>query len=47
MLLNVSIWFRDEENEGSGPQIMILHELNSDILEILDFAAAISKNDWS
>ena len=42
MLLNVFIWFLDQEN--IEPQIMILHEVISEILEISDFAAAIWKN---
>ena len=37
MLYNVLIWFLD-------PQIMILHEVISEILEISDFEAAILKN---
>ena len=34
MLYNLFIWFLDQENIGSDPQIMILHEVISDILEI-------------
>ena len=44
MLPSVFIWFLDQENIGLYPQIMILHEVISDILEISDFAAAILKN---
>ena len=45
MLSNVFIWFLDQENIDLDPQIMILHEVTSKILEISDFAAAILKND--
>ena len=34
MLCNVFIWFRDHENIVLDPQIMILHEVISEILEI-------------
>ena len=44
MLYNAFIWFLDQENIGLDPQIMILHEVISEILEILDFEAAILKN---
>ena len=44
MLYNVIIWFLDHENIGLDPQIMILHEVISGILEISDFEAAILKN---
>ena len=44
MLYNVLIWFIDQENIGLDPQIMILHEAISEILEISDFEAAIFKN---
>ena len=44
MLYNVLIWFLDQENIGSGPQIMILHKVISEILEISDFEASIVKN---
>ena len=44
MLCNMSIWFLDQENIGLDPQIIILHEVISEILEISDFAAAILKN---
>ena len=50
MLPNVFIWFLELENIGLDPQIMILHEVMSEILEISDFAAAILKNGdtyWS
>ena len=40
MLYNVFIWFLDQENIGLDPKIMILHEVISEILEILDFEAA-------
>ena len=45
MLYNVFIWFLDQENIGLDLQIMILHELICEILEISDFEAAILKND--
>ena len=45
MLPYVFIWFLDQENIGLNPQIMILHEVISEILEISDFAVAILKND--
>ena len=45
MLYNVFIWFLDQENIGLDPQIMILHEVISEILKISDFEAAILKND--
>ena len=32
---NVFIWFLDQENIGLDPQIMILHEVVSEILDIL------------
>ena len=41
MLRNVFIWFLDQENIGSDPQIMILLDVISEILEISDFAAVI------
>ena len=44
MLHNVSIWFLDQENIGLDPQIVILHEVISEILEISDFEAAIFQN---
>ena len=44
MLYNVFLWFLDQENIGLDPQIMILHEVISEILEISDFAVAILKN---
>ena len=44
MLPNVVIWFLDRENIGLDPQIMILHEVISEMFEISDFAAAILKN---
>ena len=44
MLPNVFIWFLDQENIGLDPQIMILAEVISEILEIWDFVAAILKN---
>ena len=44
MLYNVFIWFLDPENIGLDPQIMILHEAISEILEISDLGAAILKN---
>ena len=44
MLYNVFIWFLDKENIGLDPQIMIIHDVISEILEISDFAAAILKN---
>ena len=44
MLYNVLIWFLDQENIGFDTQIMILHEVISEILEISDFEAAILKN---
>ena len=44
MLPSVFIWFLDQENIGLDPQIMILHGVISEILEISDFAAAILKN---
>ena len=34
MLLNVFIWFLDQENIGLDPQILILHEVISEILEM-------------
>ena len=34
MLYNVFMWFLDQENIGLDPQIMILREVISDILEI-------------
>ena len=36
MLYNVLIWFLDQENIGLDPQIMILYEVISEILEISD-----------
>ena len=44
MLCNVFIRFLDQENIGFDPQIMILHEVISEISEISDFEAAILKN---
>ena len=44
MLYDVFIWFLDQETIGLDPQIMILHEVISDILEISGFEAAILKN---
>ena len=44
MLSNVFIWFLDKENIGLDPQIKIIHEVISEILEISDFAAVILKN---
>ena len=44
MLYNMFIWFLDQENIGLDPQIMILHEVISEIFEISDFEAAILKN---
>ena len=44
MLPNVFIWLIDQENIGLDPQIMILHEVISEIMKISDFAAAILKN---
>ena len=44
MLSNVFIWFLDQEDIGLDPQIMILDEVISEILENSDFAAAILKN---
>ena len=44
MLHNVFIWFLDHENIGLDTQIMILHEVISEILEISEFEAAILKN---
>ena len=41
MLYNLFIWFLDHENIGLVPQIMILLEVISEILEISDFEAAI------
>ena len=41
MLYNMLIWFLDQENINLDPQIMILHEVISEILEISDFEAAI------
>ena len=41
MLYNVFIWFLDQANIGLDPQIMILHKVISEILEISDFEAAI------
>ena len=43
MLHNVFIWFLDQENIGLDVQILILHEVISEILEISDFVAAILK----
>ena len=34
MLYNVFVWFLDQENIGLDPQIMILHEVISEIFEI-------------
>ena len=45
MLYNVLIRFLDQENIGLDPQIMILHEVISEILEISEFEAANLKND--
>ena len=44
MLYNVLIWSLDQENIGLDPPIMTLHEVISEILEILDLEAAILKN---
>ena len=44
MLPNVFIWFLDQENIGLDSQIMIPHEVISEILYISDFAVAILKN---
>ena len=44
MLYDVFIWFLDQENIGLDPKIMILHEVISELLEILDLGAAILKN---
>ena len=44
MLCNVFIWFLYQENISLDPQIMILHEVISEILEISGFEAAILKN---
>ena len=44
MLYNVFIWFLDQENIGLDPQIIIVHEVISEILEISDFEATILKN---
>ena len=44
MLYIMFIWFLDQENIGLDPQIMILHEVISEIFEISDFEAAILKN---
>ena len=44
MLHNVFIWILDQEIIGLDPQIMILHEVISEILEISDFEGAILKN---
>ena len=38
------IWFLDHENIGLDPQIMILHEVISEIFEISGFEAAILTN---
>ena len=47
MLFNVLIWFLDQDNIGLDPQIMILHEAISEILEISYFEAAILKKGWN
>ena len=44
MLYNMLIWFLDHVNIGLDPQIMILLEVISEILEISDFEVAILKN---
>ena len=44
MLPNVFNWFLDQDNVDLHLQIMILHEVISEILEISDFAVAILKN---
>ena len=44
MLHNVLIWLLDQENTGLDPQVMILHEVTFEILEISYFEAAIIKN---
>ena len=44
MLHNVFIWFLDQEYVSLDPQIIILHEVISEILEISDFEVAILKN---
>ena len=36
MLQNVLIWFTDQQNIGFDPQIMILHEVISEILEMAE-----------
>ena len=41
MVCHVFIWFLDQENIDLDPQIMILHEVISEILEISDFQAAL------
>ena len=46
MLYNVFIWYLDQENIGLEPQIMILYETISEILEISYFEAVILKNGW-
>ena len=45
MLYNVSIGFLVQDNIGLDTQIMILHEVVSEILEISDFEAAILKEE--
>ena len=43
MWYDVLIWFLDQENIGLDPQIMILHQVISEILEISDFETAFWK----
>ena len=47
MLYNEFIWFLDQENIGLDLKIMILHEVISEILVIINFEAAILKNGWN
>ena len=42
MLNSVFIWFRDQENIGIDRQIMILHEVISEILKIFWKMAEVS-----
>ena len=44
MLYNVFIWFLEQENIGLDTEIMMLHEVITEIFEIADFEAAILKN---
>ena len=39
MLYNLLIWLLEQENIGLDPQIMILHQVISEILENSDFEA--------